>query len=279
LGIAPSTYYENRAKEANPERQSKRSKRDKELTEEIKRVWSENNSVYGAEKIWRQMNRESIGVARCTVERLMDRIGLQGIVRGSSCKTTTSNPKAEQPSDLVKRQFTATRPNQLWVADFTYVATWIGFVYVAFVIDVFARIIVGWRVSNSMRTELVLDALDQALWARTRPKGLIHHSDKGSQYLSIRYTERLIEAGVQASTGTTGDAYDNAMAETINGLFKTEVIRPNGPWKGVEDVEFATLNWVHWFNQHRLLGPIGFVPPAEFESNYYRSLNESAMVA
>ena len=279
MGIAPSTYYENRAKEANPERQSNRSKRDKELREEIKRVWSENNCVYGAEKIWRQMNRESIGVARCTVERLMDSIGLQGIVRGSRCKTTSSNPKAEHPSDLVNRQFTATRPNQLWVADFTYVATWIGFVYVAFVIDVFSRWIVGWRVSSSMRTELVLDALDQALWARTRTKGLIHHSDKGSQYLSIRYTERLIEAGVQASTGTTGDAYDNAMAETINGLFKTEVIRHNGPWKGVEDVEFATLNWVHWFNHHRLLGPIGFVPPAEFESNYYRSLNESAMVA
>ena len=246
------------------------------LTEEIKRVWKENHSVYGVRKVWRQLNRESIRVARCTVARLMKRMGLQGVVRGRRCKTTISNPAFEYPMDLVKRQFKATRPNQLWVADFTYVATWSGFVYVAFVTDVFARMIVGWRVSDSMNSDLVLDALDQALWARTRPKGLIHHCDKGSQYLSIRYTQRLIEAGVQASTGRTGDAYDNALAETINGLFKTEVIRRKGPWKGVEDVEFATLEWVDWFNNRRLLEPIGNVPPAEFEMKYFEMSEKAA---
>ena len=249
------------------------------LTEAIKRVWKENFCVYGARKVWRQLNRESIRVARCTVQRLMKRMGLQGVVRGRRCKTTISNPAFAYPSDLVKRQFKATRPNQLWVADFTYVATWSGFVYVAFVTDVFARRIVGWRVSSSMSSELVLDALDQALWARTRPKSLIHHSDKGSQYVSIRYTQRLIEAGVQASTGRTGDAYDNALAETINGLFKAEVIRRNGPWKGVDDVEFATLQWVDWFNNRRILEPIGNVPPAEFEMLYYKSINGSARAA
>ena len=222
---------------------------------------------------------ESIRVARCTLGRLMKRMGLQGVVRGRRCKTTVSNPVFVYPSDLVKRQFKATRPNQLWVADFTYVATWSGFVYVAFVTDVFTRMIVVWCVSKSMSSELVLDALDQALWARTRPKGLIHHCDKGSQYLSIRYTQRLVEAGVQASTGRTGDAYDNALAETINGLFKTEEIRLNGPWKGVEDVEFATLKWVDWFNNRRILEPIGNIPPAEFEMLYYKSLEGSAAAA
>jgi len=271
LPIAPSTFYEHRSRELDPERESARKKRDTALTEEIKRVWKENFCVYGARKIWRQLNRESIKVARCTVERLMKRLGLQGIVRGRRCKTTISNPRAVHPSDLVNRQFTATRPNQLWVADFTFVAAWIGFVYVAFITDVFARRIVGWRVSASMRSELVLDALEQALYARTHPKNLIHHSDKGSQYVSIRYTERLVEAGIQASTGSTGDAYDNALAETINGLFKAEVIRPKGPWKGVEDVEFATLEWVDWFNNRRLLEPIGYVPPAEFEKNYFET--------
>ena len=271
MPIAPSTFYEHRSRELDPERESARKKRDTALTEEIKRVWKENFCVYGARKIWRQLNRESIKVARCTVERLMKRLGLQGIVRGRRCKTTISNPRAVHPSDLVNRQFTATRPNQLWVADFTFVAAWIGFVYVAFITDVFARRIVGWRVSASMRSELVLDALEQALYARTHPKNLIHHSDKGSQYVSIRYTERLVEAGIQASTGSTGDAYDNALAETINGLFKAEVIRPKGPWKGVEDVEFATLEWVDWFNNRRLLEPIGYVPPAEFEKNYFET--------
>jgi len=269
LPIAPSTFYEHQSREVNPERQPERKKRDMMLSEAIKRIWKENFCVYGARKVWRQLNRESIMAARCTVERLMKRMGLQGVVRGRRCKTTVSNPAWEYPSDLVKRQFKATRPNQLWVADFTYVATWSGFVFVAFVTDVFARMIVGWRVSKSMSAEFVLDALDQALWARTRPKSLIHHSDKGSQYLSIRYTERLIEAGVRASTGRTGDAYDNALAETINGLFKTEVIRPKGPWKSLEDVEFATLEWVDWFNNHRLLEPIGYVPPAEFELKYF----------
>ena len=209
----------------------------------------------------------------------MKRLGVRGAVRGRTCKTTFSNAAAVCPQDLVKRQFIASRPNQLWVADFTYVATWIGFVYVAFVTDVFSRKIVGWRVSNSMSAELVLDALDQALWARARPKGLIHHSDKGSQYLSIRYSERLSAAGVEPSTGKTGDAYDNAMAESINGLFKTEVIRNLGPWKGVDDVEFATLDWVDWFNNRRLLEPIGNIPPSEFEMLYFHQLNESAIVA
>jgi len=258
------------------DREPERKKRDKALIEEIKRVWKENFCVYGVRKIWRQLNREGIKVARCTVERLMKHIGIQGVVRGRRCKTTVSNPKAVHPSDLVKRQFTATRPNQLWVADFTYVATWAGFVYVAFVTDVFARSIVGWRVADSMRAELVLDALDQALWARTRPEGLIHHSDKGSQYLSIRYSERLIEAGIQASTGGTGNAYDNAMAESINALFKTEVIRLKGPWKGVEEVEFATLEWVDWFNNRRLLEPIGYVPPAELEMNFFKASSNRA---
>ena len=276
LPIAPSTFYEHQSREVNPERQPERKKRDMMLSEAIKRIWKENFCVYGARKVWRQLNRESIMAARCTVERLMKRMGLQGVVRGRRCKTTVSNPAWEYPSDLVKRQFKATRPNQLWVADFTYVATWSGFVFVAFVTDVFARMIVGWRVSKSMSAEFVLDALDQALWARTRPKSLIHHSDKGSQYLSIRYTERLIEAGVRSSTGRTGDAYDNALAETINGLFKTEVIRPKGPWKSLEDVEFATLEWVDWFNNHRLLEPIGYVPPAEFELKYFEASEKPA---
>jgi transposase InsO family protein len=276
LPIAPSSFYEYQSRAMKPDREPERKKRDNALIEEIKRVWKENFSVYGARKVWRQLNRESIKVARCTVERLMKRIGLKGVIRGRHCKTTVSDPKAVHPSDLVKRQFTATRPNQLWVADFTYVATWIGFVYVAFVTDVFARRIVGWRVSSSMRSELVLDALEQALWARTRPKGLIHHSDKGSQYLSIRYTERLIQAGVQASTGSTGDAYDNAMAESINALFKAEVIHRSGPWKGVEDVEFATLQWVDWYNNRRILEPIGYVTPAEFEMNFFNAASNQA---
>jgi transposase InsO family protein len=276
LPIAPSTFYEHRSRERNPERQSLRKKRDLTLSEEIKRVWKENFRVYGARKIWLQLNRESIKVARCTVERLMKRIGLRGVVRGRRCKTTISNPKAAHPSDLVRRQFTATRPNQLWVADFTYVATWNGFVYVAFVTDVFSRRIVGWRVSRSMCAELVLDALEQALWARPCPNGLIHHSDKGSQYVSIRYTARLVEAKIQASTGSTGDAYDNALAESINGLFKTEVVYFKGPWKGVEDVEFATLEWVDWFNNRRLLEPIGDVPPVEFERNYFEASGKRA---
>jgi len=279
LPIAPSTFYEYKAREADPDRLPCRAKRDVDLCRDIQRVWKENYRVYGARKIWRQLNRETIHVARCTVERLMKQLNLQGVVRGRRCKTTISNVASDYPADLVNRKFTATRPNQLWVADFTYVATWSGFVYVAFVTDVFARRIVGWCVSHSMRTDLVLDALEQAIWSRKEAEGVIHHSDKGSQYLSIRYTDRLLEAGVEPSVGSTGDAYDNALAETINGLFKTEVIRSRGPWKGLEDVEYATLEWVDWFNNRRLLEPIGNVPPAEFEMNYYRQTKKSAMVA
>ena len=279
LPIAPSTYYEHKAREADPERLPPRVRRDKELSDEIQRVWDENFRVYGARKVWRQLNREQFAVARCTVERLMRTLGLQGVVRGRSCRTTVSDNVADRPPDLVKRQFTATRPNQLWVADITFVATWAGFVYVAFVVDVFARRIVGWRVANTMRTDLVLDALEQALWSRTGTQGLVHHSDRGSQYLSIRYTERLAEAGVESSVGSVGDSYDNALAETINGLYKTEVIRRRGPWRHIDDVEYATLEWVDWFNNRRLLEPIGNVPPAEFEQAYYRQLEESAMAA
>ncbi len=279
LPIAPSSYYEYKAREVNPERLPPRAQRDIRLSDEIERVYDENFRVYGARKIWRQLNREHIAVARCTVERLMRSLGLQGAVRGRSCRTTVSDDAADRPADLVNRQFTATRPNQLWVADITFVATWTGFVYVAFVIDVFARRIVGWRVASSLKTDLVLAALEQALWSRTETQGLIHHSDRGCQYLSIRYTERLGEVGVESSVGSVGDSYDNALAETINGLYKTEVIRRRGPWRNVDAVEYATLEWVDWFNHRRLLEPIGDVPPAEFEQAYYRQLEESAMVA
>jgi transposase InsO family protein len=242
-------------------------------------VHEENFDVYGAHKVWRQLNREKIAVARCTVERLMRTLGLRGAVRGRSCFTTISDDSADRPADLVNRQFTATRPNQLWVADITHVATWRGFVYVAFVVDVFSRWIVGWRVASSMRTDLVLDALEQALWSRQVSEGLVHHSDRGSQYLSIRYTERLAEAGLQASVGSVGDSYDNALAETINGLYKTELIRRRGPWRHVDDVEYATLQWVDWFNNRRLLEPIGDIPPAELELAYYRQQKGSAKAA
>jgi transposase InsO family protein len=279
LPIAPSTYYEHQAREADPSRLPPRTRRDGVLKDEIQRVWDENFRVYGAYKVWRQLNREQITVARCTVERLMRSLGLQGAVRGRSCKTTISDDAADRPADLVNRQFTATRPNQLWVADITFVATWTGFVYVAFIIDVFARRIVGWRVANSLKTDLVLDALEQALWSRTGTQDLIHHSDRGCQYLSIRYTERLAEAGVDASVGSVGDSYDNALAETINGLYKTEIIRRRGPWRHIDAVEYATLEWVDWFNHRRLLKPIGDVPPAELEQAYYRQREESAMAA
>jgi len=279
LPIAPSTYYECKAREVDPTRLPARARRDIELSGEIQRVYDENFFVYGAYKVWRQLNREQITVARCTVERLMRSLGLQGVVRGRSCRTTISDDAADRPADLVNRQFTATRPNQLWVADITFVATWTGFVYVAFVIDVYARRIVGWRVANSLRTDLVLDALEQALYSRTGTQDLIHHSDRGCQYLSIRYTERLAEAGVSASVGSVGDSYDNALAETINGLYKTEVIRRRGPWRHIDAVEYATLEWVDWFNHRRLLEPIGDIPPAELEQAYYRQMEESAMAA
>ena len=249
---------------------------------QIQRVWQANLQVYGADKVWRQLKREGVQVARCTVERLMKRLGLQGARRGKVVRTTVPDKALPCPLDRVHRQCTAARPNQLWVSDFTYVSTWQGWLYVAFVIDVFARRIVGWRVSSSMRTDLVLDALEQALYDRQPgpADGLIHHSDKGSQYVSIRYTERLAEAGIAPSVGSRGDSYDNALAETINGLYKTELIHKRAPWKTREAVEFATLEWVAWFNHHRLLESIGYIPPAEAEVNYYRQLaKEATMVA
>ena len=279
LPIAPSTYYEHKARQSDPTRLPKRVQRDAELRGMIRRVWQENFRAYGARKVWRQLHRENIPVARCTVERLMRREGLRGVVRGRRTRTTIPDGALEKPLDRVQRRFTASRPDELWVSDFTFVATWSGFVYVAFVIDVFARRIVGWRVSRSMRTELVLDALEQALHARQAQEGLIHHSDHGSQYLSIRYTERLAEAGVEASVGSIGDSYDNALAETVIGLFKTEVIHARGPWRCLDAVEYATLEWVDWFNHRRLLEPLGHVPPAEFEEAYYRQQPGQAMAA
>lgn len=279
LPIAPSTYYEQKARQADPGRLPPRVQRDVLLRSDIRRVWEANFQVYGADKVWRQLNRLEIPVARCTVERLMRAMGLQGAVRGKKFKTTVADDSAARPADLVKRDFSASRPNELWVADLTYVATWRGFVFVAFVIDVFARMIVGWRVSASLHTDLALDALEQALWARPGIDDLVHHSDRGVQYVSIRYTERLAEAGIEPSVGNVGDSYDNALAETINGLYKTEVIRRRGPWRGLEDVEFATLEWVDWFNNRRLLEPIGNIPPAEYEQAYYQSLEAPARVA
>ena len=252
---------------------SLRAQRDERLRGDIERVWRENFEVYGVRKVWRQLNREGIDVARCTVSRLMREMGLQGAVRGRGFKTTTmSDPASTRPMDLVDRNFRASRPNELWVSDLTYVATWRGFVYVAFVIDVFSRRVVGWRVSRSLRSDLALDALEQAICERQDEQAdrLVHHSDRGVQYLSIRYTERLAEAGIEPSVGSVGDSYDNALAETVIGLFKTELIRKRGPWRNIEDVEFATLEWVWWFNYHRLLEPIGYVPPVEYEEAYYR---------
>jgi transposase InsO family protein len=271
LPIAPSTYHRHRLRQVEPTRRSARARRDDTLRPEIQRVWDENHQVYGPRKVWKQLQREGFRVARCTVGRLMRAMGLRGAVRGRAWITTTHAGDGARPRDLVDRQFVATRPNQLWVSDFTYVATWNGFVYVAFIIDVFARRIVGWRVSASMRTDFVLDALEQAIYARRGDTltGLVHHSDRGTQYLAMRYTDRLAEAGIAPSVGSQGDAYDNALAESVIGLFKTEVIRRKGPWRSLEAVEFATLAWVDWFNTRRLLGPIGDIPPAEFEAQYY----------
>lgn len=279
LPIAPSMYYAHKACQADPRRLSARAQRDAMLQVEIQRVWDENFQVYGVRKMWRELQRQKIRAARCTVARLMRAMGLQGAVRGRKVKTTTVDETAAQPADLVNRAFAASRPNELWVSDLTYVATWQGFVYVAFVIDVFARRIVGWRASRSLRTDLALDALEQALWARPDTDQLVHHSDRGSQYLSIRYTERLADAGIELSVGSVGDAYDNALAESVIGLYKTEVIRRRGPWRNLEAVEFATLEWVDWFNHRRLLEPIGNVPPAEYEEAYYRSQETQAQVA
>ena len=271
LPIAPSTYYEQKARQADPRRQPARVQREARLRPEIQRVWQANRRVYGAKKVWKQLNRETIPVARCTVARLMRDLGLRGVVRGRRITTTIPDALAARPRDLVERDFRATRPNQLWVADLTYVATWRGFAYVAFVIDVFSRRIVGWRATGSLRSDLALDALEQALYDRETDAGLVHHSDRGVQYLSIRYTERLAEAGIEPSVGSRGDSYDNALAESVIGLFKTELIRQAGPWRGLDDVEYATLEWVAWFNTQRLLEPLGYLPPAEYEEQYHRA--------
>jgi len=276
--IAPSTYFRHKAEQRDPTRRSARAQQDAVLRAIILRIWTENHQVYGPRKVWKQMGREGLRAARCRVRRLMRAMGLAGVVRGRAWITTTdSDPETSRPRDLVDRQFTATRPNQLWVSDFTYVATWRGFVYVALVIDVFARRVVGWRVASSLHTDFVLDALEQAICDRCgdAADGLVHHSDRGTQYLSMRYTDRLADAGIAPSVGSRGDSYDNALAETIIGLFKTEVIRLKGPWRHLEAVEFATLDWVDWFNHRRLLEPIGDVPPAEYEARYY----EQAAVA
>ena len=281
LRIAPSTYYDHLAKRTDPARLSDRARRDEALRPEILRVFEENWRVYGVRKVWRQLGREGFDVARCTVARLMKDMGLQGIIRGKPHRTTIPDKKASCPLDRVNRQFRVPAPNLLWVSDFTYVATWKGFAYVAFVIDAYARRIVGWRVSSTAQAGFVLDALEQAVHERrpARGMGLVHHSDRGSQYLSVRYTERLAEAGIEPSVGSVGDSYDNALAETINGLFKTEVIRRRGPWRNLEAVEFATLEWVDWFNHRRLLEPIGNIPPAEAEARYYAAQQEVALAA
>ena len=274
LPIAPSTYRDHLAKRAAPEKMSARARRDQVLKVAVARVFAENFKVYGVRKVWRQMRREGFDVARCTVERLMRSLELQGVIRGKPVRTTLSDRAAPCPLDHVNRQFNAPRPNTLWVSDFTYVATWQGFVYVAFVIDTFARRIVGWRASRTAHASFVLDALEQALHDRcpVHRGGLVHHSDRGSQYVSIKYTERLAEAGIEPSVGSVGDSYDNALAETINGLYKAEVIHRRGPWRSFEAVEFATLEWVDWFNHRRLLEPIGNIPPAEAEERYYAQL-------
>ncbi|AMG14139.2 TPA: IS3 family transposase [Shigella sonnei] len=276
LHIAPSTYYHCQQQRHHPDKRSARAQRDDWLKKEIQRVYDENHKVYGVRKVWRQLLREGIRVARCTVARLMAVMGLAGVLRGKKVRTTISR-KAVAAGDRVNRQFVAERPDQLWVADFTYVSTWQGFVYVAFIIDVFAGYIVGWRVSSSMETTFVLDALEQALWAR-RPSGTVHHSDKGSQYVSLAYTQRLKEAGLLASTGSTGDSYDNAMAEIIKGLYKAEVIHRKS-WKNRTEVELATLTWVDWYNNRRLLERLGHTPPAEAEKAYYASIGNDDLAA
>jgi putative transposase len=281
LQIAPSGYWKHAARLRTPALRSARAKRDEVIAGQIERVWQANHRVYGADKVWHQLKREGEPVARCTVERLMRRHGLRGVVRGKVVRTTVPDSKAPCPLDRVQRQFRAERPNQLWVSDFTYVSTWQGWLYVAFVVDVYARRIVGWRVSSSMHTDFVLDALEQALCDRRpgRDGALIHHSDRGSQYVSIRYSERLAEAGIEPSVGSKGDSYDNALAETINGLYKAELIHRRAPWKTRAAVELATLEWVAWFNHHRLLEPIGYIPPAQAEANYYRQLSGQAIPA
>jgi len=281
LQIAPSTWYDHQAKRRNLSLRSDRDLMDEALQPEIKRVFETNHQLYGVRKVWHALRREGFDVARCTVARLMRDMGLRGAVRGKKLRTTVPNSANDCPLDLVNRKFVTTAPNRLWVADFTYVSTWAGFVYVAFIIDVYARRIVGWKVSKSPTADFVLDALEQALHARRPAKknDLIHHSDRGSQYLSLTYSERLEEAGINPSVGSVGDSYDNALAETVIGLFKTEVINRQGPWKSLIQVELATLDWVHWYNMERLLGPIGYIPPAEAEETYYAQLDTEKMVA
>ena len=265
LQVAPSTYYAARCRPP-----SARQVRDEALTLKLRQVHAENFGVYGARKLWRQLHREGVPAARCTVERLLKQVGLVGAVRGKPKRTTIADETAARPADLVQRHFDAPAPNRLWVADLTYVRTWSGFVYVAFITDVCSRAIVGWQISRSLRSDLALDALEQALWSRQGPlDGLVHHSDRGVQYLSIRYTERLAEVGVVTSVGSRGDSYDNALAESVNGLYKTELVRKQGPWRGLEDLEFATLKWVDWYNHRRLFSALGYVPPAEYETNHY----------
>ncbi|WP_397541251.1 IS3 family transposase [Roseovarius salis] len=279
LPIAPSTYYDHLVKRADPDLRSDRARRDAELRPEIERVFDDNFKVYGVRKVWHQMRREGFDVARCTVARLMREMGLEGVIRGKKVRTTMPDNTQPCPLDKVNRQFRAPAPDMLWVSDFTYVATWQGFVYVAFVIDAFARRIVGWRVSRTAHAGFVLDALEQAVHQRRPGAGLVHHSDRGSQYLSIKYTERLAEAGIEPSVGSVGDSYDNALAETINGLFKAEVIHRRGPWRSFDAVEYATLEWVDWFNNRRLLEPIGNIPPAEAEANHHATLETQTMAA
>lgn len=281
LQIAPSAYYERLRKRREPGRRSVREQRDAELKPEILRVFSEHFGVYGVRKVWRQLLRENITAARCTVARLMRDLGLQGVIRGKPKRTTISDNNAPCPLDRVNRQFKARAPNRLWVSDFTYVATWTGFVYVAFVIDVFARYIVGWRVSRTAHANFVLDALEQAIHARcpSGARNLVHHSDRGSQYVAIRYTERLAEAGIEPSVGSVGDSYDNALAETVDGLFKAEVIHRCGPWRSFDAVEYATLEWVDWFNNRRILEPIGNITPAEAEQQFYTAMDHVPLAA
>ncbi len=273
LQFAPSAYRRHAARQRNPSLISQRAQRDAELKPQIQRAWDSNMQVYCADKVWKQLNREGVSVDRCTIERLMGSMGLQGVTRGKVVRTTVSDANSPCPLDRVNRHFKADRPNQLWVSDFTYVSTWQGWLYVAFVVDVYARRIVGWRVSKSMHTDFVLDALEQALYARQPDRdSLVHHSDRGSQYVSIRYTERLAETGIEPSVGSRGDSYDNALAETINGLYKAELIHRRGPWTTREAVKLATLNCVSWFNHHRLMEGLGYIPPAEAEANYCRQL-------
>jgi len=280
LQAASSAYYRFKARSSNPDLRSDRAKSDEQALIQIRRVWDESGQRYGARKVWEQLKRDLVEIPRCRVERLMRKHGLVGVRRDKGIKTTVSDPKVPCPTDLVEREFHAEHPNRLWVSDFTYVSTWAGFAYVAFVVDVYARYIVGWKVSYSMSADFVLDALEQALCARkpTREDGLIHHSDHGVQYLSIRYSGRLFDAGLKASTGSVGDSYDNAMAETINGLYKTEVIRRRSSWRNLEEVEWATLEWVDWFNNRRLLSSIGYLPPAEAEANYYAAIESTTKV-